>query len=116
MRHMMVAVAVVAVCLSATLAYQRHAKYRRMFLAYEHESRFIRDTILLNERRLDVLRRRGVLDSKEAAEAASIPEVLPQVRRAAQEAERQRLRYEWAIWHPWSRLEAAPSYPPDGRQ
>ena len=51
-RRWMVAVAIVAMLLSVLLTYQRYATSRRMFLAYDHDSRFIRQTIWLNEQRV----------------------------------------------------------------
>ena len=92
-RRWMVAVAVVAVLLSILFTIERYATYRRMFLAYDHDSRSIRKTIWLNERRVEVLRGRAARDPK----AAAISEVLRTLRRSAVQLERRRDRYESAV-------------------
>ena len=108
-RRWMVAVAYVAVLLSVFFTFQRHATYRRMFLAYDHDSRAsIRGTIWLNEKRVEVFKGRAAPDPQAAAEAAAISEVLRTLRRSAVELERERDRYESAVRRPWSLLEPEP--------
>ena len=109
-RRIMIAVAVAAVGLSVLLTCRRHAEYRRWFDAYDHDSNFIRKTIWLNEQRVEVLRRRGMRDPREAAEAVAITEDLRKVRRTAEQLEQLRQKYETAMWRPWSLLE--PDTPP----
>jgi hypothetical protein len=108
---MMVATALVAVCLAVLLMCQRLAEYRRMYSAYDHDSRFIRKTILLNEQRLEVLRGRGVRDPRAAAEAVAIMEDLRRVRRSAEQLEHLRQKYKSAEWRPWSLPEPDPQPP-----
>jgi hypothetical protein len=80
LRQIMVTVAVVAVGLSVRLTCQRHAEHRRKFSEYDHASRFMRDTIWLNERRVEVLKQRGVRDPR----AAAITKDLEYVRQTAE--------------------------------
>jgi len=115
-RRMMAVAAVVAVWLSVQLTLQRHAKYREILSAYDHDSRFIKRTIWLNEQRIDVLMRRGARDPRAAAEAAAIMKDLLKVKQAAEELERLRQKYELAIWHPWSLLEPDTPGPPDSKR
>jgi hypothetical protein len=108
---MIIAVAVVAVSLGVLLTFERHASYLRLFKAYDHDSRMIRKTIWLNEKRIEVLRGRAAWDSRAEAEAAAISKDLQLLRQSAVELERRRARYEAASWRPWSRLERNPRSP-----
>jgi hypothetical protein len=110
-RQMMIAIALVAVCLAILLMCQRLAGYRRMYSAYDHDSRFIRKTIWLNEERIRVLRSRGVRDQRAAAEAVAIMEDLRTIRQSAEQLEHLRQKYESAVWRPWSLLEPDPPPP-----
>jgi hypothetical protein len=110
-RRIMIAVAVAAVGLSVLLTCRRHAEYRRWFDVCNHDSKFIRKTIWLNEQRVEVLTRRGVRDPHAAAEAAAITEDLRKVRRTAEHLEQLRQKYESAMWRPWSLLEPDPPPP-----
>ena len=58
-RRMMVATAVVGVGLAAMLTFRRLDETRRKFHAYDHDARFLRKTIWLNEKRIEVLRSRA---------------------------------------------------------
>ena len=107
--------AIVAMLLSVLFTFQRYATYRRMFLAYDHDSRFIRQTIWLNEQRVAVLRGRGMRLRRTVTvtEAAAISNVLRIMRRGAVQVEHRRNMYESAMWRPWSLLgpEPVPSEP-----
>jgi hypothetical protein len=113
--QIMVAVAVVAVSLwvyhSILLMSQRHAQYRRKFEVYDHGSHFVRDTIWLNEKRIVVLRSRSDRDSRAAAEAYVSTECLKYLGQVAAFNERMKLKYESAMWCPWSVVEPDPPEP-----
>src|ERR1700722_18252183 len=89
-RQIMIAVGVLAVGLSVLLTCRRHAEYRRRFDEYDHESNFWRKIFWLNEKRVEVLTRRGVWNRPAAAEAAAITEELRKFRPAAEHAEQLR--------------------------
>ena len=109
-RRMMAATAVVAVGLAALLTFGRLDEARRKFHAYDHDARFIRKTIWLNEKRIEVLRSRGARDPRAAAEAAVLTAELRGVRRTAEHLERLRQHYASPLWQPWSL--AGPDPPP----
>jgi hypothetical protein len=107
-RRWMAWVVVAALGLSLILTFQRFAEYRRMFKAYDHDLRFIRQTIRLNEQRVEALRGRGSRDPQAAAEAAALSEGITKLRQSALELDRRRAKYESAVWRPWSLLDTNP--------